>query len=92
MGAACFGIRERLTFEIAAGNGIDRVSDTDGIDVINVNLGPDFPLGLFVVQDGHNDDDNQNFKLVPWSVIANSMRPPLTIDTTWDPRRDPATR
>ncbi len=81
-----------MTFTIEKGDGIDRVSATDGIEVTNFNLGPDFPLGLLVAQDGHNDDGNQNFKLVPWSVIANSMRPALTVDTARDPRQDPATR
>jgi len=81
-----------ITFTIEKGDGIDQVSDTDGIEVTNFDLGPDFPLGLFVVQDGNNDDDNQNFKLVSWSVIANAMHPALTIDTARDPRQDPATR
>lgn len=76
-----------MTFEIVAGNGIDRVGGTDGIDVTNFPLGPSFPLGLFVVQDGGNDTGNQNFKLVPWERIANAVSPPLTIDTSWDPRQ-----
>jgi len=42
------------------------VSDTDGIDVTATPLGPRFPRGLFVAQDGRNDGANQNFKLVPW--------------------------
>ena len=28
----------------------------------------------------------QNFKLVPWESIAQSVDPPLTIDTAFDPR------
>ncbi len=74
------------TFAIVAGNGIDRVTETDGIDVTNFPLGPDFAQGLFVVQDGKNDDGNQNFKLVPWQTIAGAVDPALVIDTTWDPR------
>ncbi|MFQ5628477.1 MAG: phytase [bacterium] len=73
-------------FDIIAGNGIDRVSDTDGIDVSNFSLGPLFPQGVFVAQDGTNDTGNQNFKLVPWDAIANATTPPLVIDTSWDPR------
>ena len=55
---------------------IDHVSDTDGIDVVNVALGPLFPYGVFVVQDGENADpeDNQNFKLVPWEQIAERLK------------------
>ncbi len=61
------------TFEIVAGNGIDATSDTDGIDVTSANLGPAFPQGMFVAQDGNNDDCNQNFKFVPWHTIAASL-------------------
>ncbi len=57
------------SFEIRAGDVIDNVTDTDGIDVTTTNLGPAFPGGLFVAQDGSNDDGNQNFKLVPWERI-----------------------
>ncbi|MGH2523565.1 MAG: phytase, partial [Anaerolineales bacterium] len=76
-----------MTFEIVAGNGIDEVTHTDGIDVTNFGLGPAFLQGVFVAQDNKNDGANQNYKLVPWQTIANSTRPPLTIDTVWDPRR-----
>jgi 3-phytase len=57
------------SFAIGAGNGIDAVSDTVGIDATAANLGPAFPQGVFVAQDGSNDGDNQNFKLVPWQAI-----------------------
>ncbi|MFQ5858180.1 MAG: phytase [Anaerolineae bacterium] len=77
------------TFEIAAGNGIDGVSGTDGIDVTNFPLGPAFPQGVFIAQDHDNTHPtaNQNYKLVPWPPIANAVSPPLTIDTLWDPRQ-----
>jgi 3-phytase len=75
-----------MTFKIVDGNGIDGVVATDGIDVTNVSLGPTFPYGVFVAQDGANDNGNQNFKLVPWEAIADAVRPPLLIDTSWDPR------
>jgi 3-phytase len=81
-----------MTFAIGKGGGIDHVSDTDGIEVTNFNLGPDFPQGMFVAQDGHNDNGNQNFKLVSWPMIAEAMIPTLTIDTTRDPRQVSATR
>ena len=60
------------TFSIAAGNGIDGVEDTDGIDVTMANLGPAFPQGVFVAQDGINDKGNQNFKLVPLHSIIGA--------------------
>jgi 3-phytase len=68
---------------------IDQVSNTDGVGVTSVSLGPAFPNGLFVAQDGHNSDGNQNFKLVPWERIATATTPALMIDTGWDPRSLP---
>ena len=75
------------TFQIVAGNSIDRVTGTDGIDVVNSYLGPAFPRGVFIAQDGKNDDGNQNYKLVPWQAIAEAVSPPLKIDVSWDPRK-----
>lgn len=55
--------------------GIDGISETDGLDVTSANLGPDYPQGLFVAQDGRNisPDERQNFKLVPWHRISQAM-------------------
>ncbi|PCJ32084.1 MAG: 3-phytase [Gammaproteobacteria bacterium] len=55
--------------------GIDGVSETDGLDVTSVNLGPLWQDGMLVVQDGRNrmPADNQNFKYVPWSDIADQL-------------------
>ena len=58
-------------FRIASGNGIDEVTNTDGIYVTTANLGPVFPRGVFIAQDGVNDKANQNFKLVPWHLIVD---------------------
>lgn len=46
--------------------GIDGVSETDGLEVLNTPLGSQFPQGLLVVQDGRNvmPSAAQNFKLV----------------------------
>ena len=76
------------TFRIDAANGIDGVSETDGIDVTNVSLGAAFPGGLFVAQDGVNTDPRtrQNFKLVPWESIASAFDPDLGVDSGWNPR------
>lgn len=54
---------------------IDKVEDTDGIDVVNLSLNSAFPHGLFVTQDGDNTapEENQNFKLVPWEHIAEAL-------------------
>ncbi|MCI0336214.1 MAG: phytase [Acidobacteria bacterium] len=56
-------------FRINNSGSIDGVEETDGIDVTTTNLGPAFPHGVFVVQDGTNDKGNQNFKLVPLQLI-----------------------
>lgn len=70
--------------------GIDNVSGTDGIDVTNFPLGSSFSGGMFVAHDTKNDpgaSSYTNFKLVPWESIAQAFAPPLTIDTSWDPRQ-----
>lgn len=79
----------RGSFRIGAGTTIDGTSDTDGLDVTNVNLGATFPEGLFIAQDGTNTGGNQNFKLVSWGDIARSVS--LGIDTSFDPRQLPGT-
>jgi 3-phytase len=61
------------TFQIVTAGRIDAVSETDGIAVTSVNLGPAFPQGMFIAQDGKNDDCNQNFKFVPWHSIAAAI-------------------
>jgi 3-phytase len=62
------------TFAIEEGNGIDQVTHSDGVDVLNASLGPGFPHGVFVTQDQQNDGGRQNFKLVPWPAIAAVIR------------------
>jgi 3-phytase len=57
------------SFRISPGGGIDGTSETDGIDVAASPMGPSFPSGVFVAQDGENDEGRQNFKLVPLDLI-----------------------
>jgi 3-phytase len=73
------------TFTIADG-AIDGVSDCDGVEVLSFPFGPAFPQGIVLAQDGVNTGGNQNFKAVPWQVIANAFTPKLVIDTSQDPR------
>ena len=75
------------TFRIVDSEEIDGTSDTDGIDVTNASLGPVFPGGMFVAQDGDNPGANQNFKCVPWNAIAGLFEPPLVVKTSWNPRK-----
>jgi len=66
---------------------IDEVSDTDGIDLVNTPLGPQFPNGVFIAQDGANEnpDENQNFKLVPLEQINHVLK--LGKGTFYNPRQ-----
>ncbi|MBO1069308.1 MAG: phytase [Dolichospermum sp. DEX189] len=82
-------------FAVGNNGGIDSVQESDGADVINLPLGPNFPNGVFITQDGANDpativngeNISSNFKLVPWENIANALPNPLKIDiTSYDPR------
>jgi 3-phytase len=57
------------SFRISDGGGIDGTSDTDGIDVATTPMGASFPSGVFVAQDGENDEGTQNYKLVPLEQI-----------------------
>jgi 3-phytase len=57
------------SFRVVSGSGIDGADETDGIDVSTADLGPSFPSGVLVVQDGKNDGGAQNFKLVPLQDI-----------------------
>ncbi|MGD8650215.1 MAG: phytase [Desulfobacterales bacterium] len=80
------------SFVVADFLSIDQVNESDGLDVINVPLGPRFPFGLLVVQDGANDPQNvvqddeelennsTNFKFVPWQGVAKTFEEPLIID------------
>jgi 3-phytase/alkaline phosphatase D len=71
---------------------VDQANESDGAHVVNVNLGPRYPSGLLVVQDGANDpqhvvqdeeeleNNSTNFKFVPWEHVATAFDPPLIID------------
>ena len=64
----------RGTFRIAGEGSIDGTEETDGIDLVAAPVGPDYPAGLLVVQDGFNYEPdgsrtNQNFKLVSWENV-----------------------
>jgi 3-phytase len=95
---AVFGIGDSLSllgsFHVAATGALDMVQESDGADVIAMGL-PGFPNGLFVTQDGYNDDLNDmdgetkatNFKYVDWAMVAGSFTPPLEVNPGYDPRQ-----
>ncbi|GAB4380108.1 MAG: hypothetical protein Kow00121_35680 [Elainellaceae cyanobacterium] len=87
------------SFIVTDSNGIDSTDGSDGLDVVNVPLGDQFPQGLLVVHDQQNqpiltiEDDGEltnvsgNFKSVPWENVAHAFSDPLDIDpTSYDPR------
>ena len=47
--------------------------ETDGIEAVAGNFGPDYPDGIFLAQDGDNAPRAQNFKLVRWDRIAEAL-------------------
>lgn len=47
--------------------------ETDGIDLMLGDFGPNYPGGLFIAQDGHNAAAAQNFKLVAWDDIVKAL-------------------
>ncbi|MFZ5704172.1 MAG: phytase [Pseudomonadota bacterium] len=59
-------------FRIAKG-AVGSVEETDGIDLMLGDFGPGYPGGLFIAQDGHNDGQAQNFKLLAWRDIAAAL-------------------
>ncbi len=80
-----FLVYDRETLEhignFAIGDGVvDSVEESDGMHVVNVNLGGEFTQGLLVAQDGGNtpdvldeegeERDNTNFKFVRWADVA----------------------
>ena len=88
------GLEPLGVFSLEAGGTIDAVQESDGADVIATAL-PGWPNGLFVAQDGYNDDLNgldgetaaTNFKFVDWAAIASQFSPALEINRSYDPRK-----
>lgn len=80
------------SFMISANGSVDGVSETDGIDVLNLSVGSAYPDGVFIAQDGYNYEGeqqvNQNFKLVNWKEVARQFQPWLLIDNKYVPAKD----
>ncbi|MEM7115090.1 MAG: phytase [Chloroflexota bacterium] len=77
-------------------NGIDGLSGTDGIDVTNVALGPNFPNGFFAAHDDIDDTTEfENIKMIDWQDIATGISAvpaeQLCVDISWHPRIVPPT-
>jgi len=57
---------------------VDGSEESEGLDVVSANLGPDYPAGLLITQDGQNtspdgSDENQNFKYTSWADISEAL-------------------
>ena len=68
----------RGTFRVGEAGAVDGIEDTDGLHVVSAPLGPRYPMGLLVVQDGVNlapdgAEANQNFKLVSWRDVLDAL-------------------
>jgi len=66
------------SFAIGAGQGIDAVTATDGIDAVCADFGGQFQDGIFIAHDGEGHSPS-NYKLVAWANIARVIekaRPP----------------
>lgn len=59
-------------FRVVAG-AIGGSEETDGIELMLGDFGPDYPGGLFIAQDGENGAAAQNFKLVAWADIVKAL-------------------
>ncbi|HEV8624845.1 MAG TPA: phytase [Acidimicrobiia bacterium] len=74
------------SFRVVAGPTADGCSRTDGIAAVAVNLGPNYPSGLFVCQDDKNttpgSSGNQDFKFVRLEKILTLEGTPPPQDTT----------
>jgi 3-phytase len=57
------------------GGSIDGTYETDGIELVLGDFGPQYPAGLFVAQDGDNAPDTQNFKYASWADIKAALFP-----------------
>jgi 3-phytase len=78
-----YAVFDRLTneylgsFKIMAGNQIDGVEETDGLEIYSRSLTDQYPKGILLVQDGFNYEGDslvaQNFKLVNFSDVLKAL-------------------
>lgn len=59
-------------FRITAGT-FGSTEETDGIELASGSFGSLYPGGLFVAQDGANQPEAQNFKLVSWADVMEAL-------------------
>jgi myo-inositol-hexaphosphate 3-phosphohydrolase len=52
---------------------IDRVTETDGLELVSDALSDAFPAGMMVVQDDVNEGFTKNFKYISWQDIQVNL-------------------
>ncbi len=64
-------------FTVVAGNGIDAVSETDGVDAWSGPIGS-YPEGLLAMHDDRDDSGprQQNYKMVDWREVKRALKLP----------------
>lgn len=62
-------------FRVVGSGAVDAVTDTDGLEFAPGDFGAPFEDGLFIVQDGDNAPDRQNFKLIPGGALKRLLKP-----------------
>lgn len=60
-------------FKVATGR-FGATEETDGLEVAAGDFGADYPGGLMVIQDGHNQPNAQNFKLISWADVMAALQ------------------
>lgn len=66
----------RFRVGLNARAGVDGSSETDGLTISSQPLGPQYPQGMLVVQDGRNllPDAAQNFKYIDWRQLQPILK------------------
>jgi 3-phytase len=66
----------RFRVGLNARAGVDGSSETDGLTISSQSLGPQYPHGMLVVQDGRNllPDAAQNFKYIDWRQLQPILK------------------
>lgn len=74
-GEAPYTVRGAFRVGLNAEEGIDGVSETDGLEINSSNLGSAWGKGMLVLQDGRKrmPEGNQNYKYVAWQDVAKAL-------------------
>ncbi len=71
-----FGLKTKKyigRFRVTPGT-VDGSRETDGIELLTMPMGRDYPDGMLVVQDGDNSPSPQNFKTISWRDVKRALK------------------